>query len=206
MPGLIRVFLRSYGRGMETVQAQALERFASVYKEAESLEKDASIMSLATATAEGRPSVRIVNFSGLVDDSFAFFANAESGKGVQLQANPQAALCFYWPVFGYQVVIDGDTRKLSVDDADDLWRARPRSSTLMAWASQQSAESGDLDERLRAARGQFDYKRVPRPEYWIAYGLRACRIELWPSGWHRRREREAYVETDDGWQRTTLNP
>lgn len=189
---------------------EARARFDAAYRQA--LETDpsvAALMSLATADRAARPSVRIVRFTGLIQDRFTFFANRRSGKGHQLDENARAGLCFFWPNAEQQVVIDGSVEVMPDAEADDLWRTRPRPAALMSWASEQSREVGgpeELEARYREAMARFTDERVPRPPDWLAYGLRPERIEFWRGAWERRHAREAYISTADGWRRVHLNP
>src|SRR5207245_4386485 len=95
-------------------------------------------MSLATASADGRPSARIVLLKGFDDDGFVFFTNYESEKGKQLDANPYAALAFYWIELDRQIRINGKTEKTSREESQTYFHSRPIGSQLSAWASRQS--------------------------------------------------------------------
>ena len=140
-------------------------------------------MALSTSDTTGHPSVRMVDFTGLVDGSFTFFVNKNSGKGKQLNMNPWAGLSFYWPRVRLQIVIDGKADETSVETSDRLWRSRPRSSALMAWASEQSDESPNLNKRYHEAQHAFADVRAGRPPNWVAYAVLAHRIEFWSGGW-----------------------
>jgi len=163
-------------------------------------------MALTTADTAGHPSVRMVDFTGLVDGSFTFFVNKNSGKGKQLEMNPWVGLCFYWPRVQLQIVVDGKANEMLAETSDALWRSRSRSSSLMAWASEQSVESPNLNERFHDAQRTFADERTGRPPNWTAYAVFAHRIEFWSGGWRRRRERMAYVCDGRNWKRTTVNP
>ena len=186
---------------------EALEHFESGYELARILEgTTASVMALTTSDTTGHPSVRMVGFTGLVDRSFTFFVNKNSGKGKQLEMNPWVGLCFYWPRVQLQIVIDGKADEMLAETSDALWRSQSRSSSLMAWASEQSVESPNLNERYHEAQNIFSDERPGRPPNWVAYAVLAKRIEFWSGGWRGRRERFAYVKGGSGWKRTTVNP
>ena len=171
---------------------EALEQFESGYEQARTLEgAAASFMALSTADTRGHPSVRTVDFTGLVGDCFTFFVNKDSGKGKQLDSNPWVGLCFYWPRLQQQVVVDGRADELDDATADNLWRSRARQSALMAWASDQSVTSVDLKQRYRRAQSQFTDERVRRPLNWVAYTVVPHRIEFWHGGWRGRLERKS---------------
>lgn len=187
--------------------AQAMAEFDDAYRRAHALgTTDASLVALATADRRGRPSNRMVTFTGLQDGCLTFFANRSSGKGHQMASNPRAGLCFYWPGLSLQVVIEGDVTTLSSEQSDHLWNSRARSSALMSWASLQSSPGDGLKERYQVAQRQFRDERVPRPPDWIAFAVRPNRIEFWRGGWQGKRQRDAYLHTDDGWKHQRLDP
>src|SRR5437867_12649782 len=101
--------------------------------------RDVNAMSLATATPDGRPSVRIVLLKAFNQDGFVFFTNYESEKGRHLEANPQAALAFYWIELDRQIRISGSVEKTSRKESLTYFHSRPTGSQLSAWASRQSA-------------------------------------------------------------------
>ncbi|TFG65609.1 MAG: pyridoxamine 5'-phosphate oxidase, partial [Gemmatimonadales bacterium] len=102
-------------------------------------------MTLSTATPEGLPSARLVLMKSFGDDGIVFFTNYESRKAQELEANPQAALTFYWPVLQRQVRIEGRVSRTSESESEAYFRTRPRGSQLGAWASTQSAALADRD-------------------------------------------------------------
>src|SRR5437763_3673639 len=95
-------------------------------------------MSLATATSDGKPSVRIVLLKGVDSQGFSFFTNYESEKGRELDANPHAALCFYWTKLERQIRISGPVERTSREDSAAYFHSRPPGSRIAAWASKQS--------------------------------------------------------------------
>src|SRR3546814_18094505 len=124
-------------------------------------------MALATADAQGRPSVRMVLLRGLVSRGFTFFTNYESRKGEQLLANPQAALCFHWKSLRRSVRVEGAAEQVTGEEADAYFASRPRASQIGAWASQQSrALEGrfELENRVAQFTAQFCIGAVPRPD------------------------------------------
>src|SRR5438874_5506082 len=109
-------------------------------------------MALATATADGRPSVRMVLLRGFDERGFVFFTNYDSRKGRELTENPQAALVFYWEALERQVRVEGQVEKTSAAESDAYFAGRPRGSQLGAWASPQSAVLPDrrtLDQHVQ---------------------------------------------------------
>src|SRR2546430_2341717 len=97
--------------------------------------RDVNAMSLATAGADAKPSVRIVLLKGFDHDGFVFFTNYESEKGRQLEENSQAALGFYWIELDRQIRINGTVEKTSREESEHSFHSRPLGSQLGAWAS-----------------------------------------------------------------------
>ena len=170
---------------------------------------DADAVALATADANGRPSVRMVLLKGGGPDGFDFYTNDESVKGRQLAENPEAALLFHWKSLRRQVRIEGHVERVSEADADTYFATRSRDSQLGAWASDQSRplESRDLFERrYEEAKQRFEGKDVPRPPHWGGYRLVPRSIEFWIDRPHRLHERRLFTKTEDGWDEGLLYP
>ena len=170
---------------------------------------DADAAALATADANGRPSVRMVLLKGGGPDGFVFYTNDESVKGRQLAENPEAALLFHWKSLRRQVRIEGHVERVSEADADTYFATRSRDSQLGAWASDQSRplESRDLFERrYEEAKQRFEGKDVPRPPHWGGYRLVPRSIEFWIDRPHRLHERRLFTKTEDGWDEGLLYP
>lgn len=184
--------------------------FRTWLAEATALEpNDPDAMSLATATPDGRPSVRMVLLKAIEEDaSFVFYTNAESRKGREIRANPQAAACFHWKSLRRQVRIEGLLSEVSAAEADHYFRSRTRGSKLGAWASEQSRPLRDrdaLETRVAELATRFP-DEIPRPSYWTGFALLADSIEFWRSRQHRLHDRMLYTRTPDGWTRVRLNP
>jgi pyridoxamine 5'-phosphate oxidase len=167
-------------------------------------------MTLATAPADGRPSARIVLLKEVDDDGrFVFYGNRESRKGRDLEANPFAALVFYWSQLGRQVRVSGGVGRLSDEHADAYFASRPPMSRIGAWASAQGRPLPDratLDSRVREAEERFGDGEIPRPEYWIGYALTPETIEFWQNRPNRLHDRFLYERAGDGWTVTRLSP
>ena len=170
---------------------------------------DANAMALATATPEGRPSVRMVLLKGHGPGGFVFYTNAESRKGDEIRANPRAALLFHWKSLERQVRIEGPIEKVSATMADAYFASRHPDSRLGSAASDQSRP---LDSRttylarVEALRETYPDGAVPRPPHWIGFRLVPERIELWISREHRLHERRLFVRQGEGWTGTLLYP
>ena len=109
-------------------------------------------MALATSTPDGRPSVRMVLLKSADEGGFAFHTNYESRKGDELDANPHAALLFYWQPLGRQVRVEGSVERVSAKESEAYFRTRPLGSRLAAWASPQSRPLAGRGEPRAALR------------------------------------------------------
>ena len=167
-------------------------------------------MALATVSADGRPSARMVLLRGADQLGFRFHTNRESRKGSQLAANPEAALLFHWPALGRQVRVEGSVSWLPDAESDAYFAGRPRDSQLGAWASEQSrplASRAALLEQLDETRRRFAGHDVPRPPHWGGFLLDPRTIEFWRHGDHRLHERLLYSrDAAGGWNRRLLAP
>jgi pyridoxamine 5'-phosphate oxidase len=165
--------------------------------------------ALATATPDGRPSVRIVLFKGVVDGALRFVTNFESRKGDELAKNPHAAVVFYWPILDRQVRMEGRVERASAAESDQYFATRDRASQLGAWASTQSRPIGsraELDDALEQATLRFAGRAVERPPHWGVLHLVPERIELWVSGPHRLHDRFDYERVGASWRIRRLAP
>ena len=171
--------------------------------------REPTAMTLATADADGRPSVRTMLLKRFDEQGFVFFTNSHSRKGRELDENHHAALCFFWQPMMQQVRIEGTVVSIDAEESDGYWETRTRDSQLGAWASQQSDPLVDrklLEHEVSEHHARFLNQPVPRPPHWFGYRVIPERIEFWKSGWHRLHERVLYEKTTDGWCKTLLFP
>jgi pyridoxamine 5'-phosphate oxidase len=159
-------------------------------------------MALATATPDGRPSVRMVLLKSAGPDGFRFFTNYDSRKGRELEANPHAALLFHRD--GVQVRVEGRVEKLSAVESDAYWATRPAASRRSAAASRQSEPIGSREELETAVAAQP--ADPPRPASWGGYLLVPERIELWRHRDDRLHERHLFERSGAGWTCVMLQP
>lgn len=165
--------------------------------------------ALATATADGRPSVRMVLLKGMDARGFAFYTNYGSRKARELDANPLAELCFHWSVLERQVRVSGAVARLPEEESAAYFRTRPRGSRIGAWASRQSdplPDRRELEERFRRIRDEFRGEEIPLPPFWGGYRLAPERIEFWQGRADRLHDRIVFERTGDGWSAHRLQP
>ncbi len=169
---------------------------------------DPNAMSLATATPDGKPSVRIVLLKRLDDQGFCFYTNRESRKGAELLENPKAALCFHWKSLQRQVRVEGAILELSREDVEEYFHSRQRMSQIGAWASQQSRlldSRETLEERTREAEAKYT-GAVPLPPYWTGFVVVPRTIEFWQERPARLHDRVIFLRVGDRWTRERLYP
>lgn len=167
--------------------------------------------ALATATADGVPSVRMVLVRGLDDAGLRFYTSYESRKARELALNPVAALTFHWPPpFGRQVRVEGPVERLDEASSAAYFRSRPRGSRLAAWASPQSAPVADraaLDRLYAETEERFaGVEDVPLPPHWGGYRLVPLAVELWEGRPNRLHDRARFTRTDLVWSAVRLGP
>jgi pyridoxamine 5'-phosphate oxidase len=167
-------------------------------------------MGLATADAQGRPSVRHVLLRGVDERGFSFFTNHESRKGRQLAANPQAGLVFLWKQLDRQISVTGTVERLADAESDAYFATRPREAQLGAWASRQSEVLDvrtTLDDRMSQIADRFP-GAVPRPPHWGGYLVRPETVEFWQGRRHRLHDRFRYERGGGGagWRIERLFP
>lgn len=171
-------------------------------------------MSLATATADGKPSVRLVLLKDVGPKGFVFYTNADSRKGIEIAANPAAALCFHWKSLRRQVRAEGILTQVSSAEADAYWATRPRESQVAGWASEQSRNLPSralLQTRVAEFDARFAGHPVPRPAQWTGYNLAPATIEFWHDVPNRLHDRLVFHRLDkggqgDGWRTERLYP
>jgi pyridoxamine 5'-phosphate oxidase len=167
-------------------------------------------MTLATVSAEGRPSARTVLLKGFDEQGFTFFTNYDSRKAQELAANPWAALLFWWREQHRQVRIEGMVTKVAEAESDDYFATRPHGSQIGAWASPQSqtlANRAELEARVQAVGQQFADEVVMRPAHWGGYRLEPVMFEFWQGQEDRLHDRLEYGRsTTNTWHIERLAP
>jgi pyridoxamine 5'-phosphate oxidase len=169
----------------------------------------ADAMTLATASADGAPSARIVLLRGLDDRGLVFYTNSESRKGRELLANPRAALVLHWEPLGRQVRVEGSVERIDDEESDAYFASRPLPSQLGAWASDQSRpiESREaLMQRYAETAERFGDGPIPRPPHWYGFRVVPEAIEFWEHGAHRLHDRTRYARAGASWIAERLAP
>ena len=187
-----------------------LALFDAWFAEARASEpNDSNAMALATATPDGRPSVRMVLLKGHGPDGFTFYTNAQSRKGEEIRANAHAALLFHWKSLRRQIRIEGPLSQVADEVADEYFHSRSRASQLGAVASDQSrplAARATFIERFDDAERRFADGEVQRPPHWTGFTLSPERIEFWLDRPNRLHDRRVFTRSADGWASTLLYP
>jgi pyridoxamine 5'-phosphate oxidase len=189
--------------------------FESWFAEAQQSEaNDPNAMALATADADGAPSVRMVLLKGHGPEAdgkggFIFYTNFDSRKGQEVGNNPQVALLFHWKSLRRQIRIEGPTMPVSGATADAYFASRARESQLGAWASDQSRPLADretFEARYAETEQRFHGRDVPRPPHWSGHIVMPQRMEFWQDRAFRLHERWVFEKDGEGWTSGMLYP
>jgi len=170
---------------------------------------DANAMALSTVDAGGAPDSRMVLLKDVDARGFTFYSNAQSAKGEQLAARPQAALLFHWKSLRRQVRVRGRVEPVTAAEADAYFASRARESRIGAWASDQSRplESREALERaVERETARFDGQDVTRPERWTGWRVIPDQVEFWRDRPFRLHDRLRFHRTGEGWTRNRLQP
>ena len=192
------------------VDPDPVRQFAAWFEEAAAAGiRVPEAMALATATRDGRPSVRMLLLKGFGERGFDFYSGYDSRKGRELAENPRAALLFHWDALGRQVRVEGAVERLPAADSDAYFAFRPRGSRLSALASRQSevvAGREVLDERVAELAAELEDAESERPGWWGGYRLVPDSFELWQHRGDRLHDRLRYRRDGAGWTIERLSP
>ncbi|MGE5140231.1 MAG: pyridoxamine 5'-phosphate oxidase [Rudaea sp.] len=193
------------------VSREPIAQFARWYDDALASELPLpNAMTLATVSADGKPSARMVLLKGFDARGFVFYTNYESRKAVELAANSHASLVFYWPASERQVRIEGRVEKVTARESDQYFRTRPRDSRISAWASPQSVAlhgRRTLEDRFEEFSKRYPGEEIPRPHFWGGYRVIPTAVEFWQGRASRLHDRLLYVHDNNGvWRVDRLAP
>ena len=170
---------------------------------------DPNAISLSTSNSKGYPNVRIVLMKKFDKDGLVFFSNSKSKKGIEIESNSRAAVCFHWKSLEKQVRLRGKIKKISKKDSDSYFSSRDRSSQIGAWASIQSKKlikRENLEKRYNEISLKYKNKDIPRPPHWGGYVIKPNEIEFWLDGDNRIHERLKYKYFQNKWEKFLLSP
>lgn len=166
-------------------------------------------MTLATVTPDGTPSARVVLLKSVDEDGFVFYTNYRSAKARELEANPTAALVFYWSQFDRQVRVEGTVERVTAEESQAYFKTRPRESQIGAWASPQSEvieNRETLDARFAELEQLYCDREIECPEHWGGYRVKPTRIEFWKGRLGRLHDRIVYERDGENWKISRLAP
>jgi pyridoxamine 5'-phosphate oxidase len=195
---------------LESLPSEPVVLFRRWYEDAERAGIQLpNAMALATASADGRPSIRHVLLREIENRGFVFYTNHGSRKGIEVAENPRAAFSIYWRELDRQISVTGDVSRVSEEQSDAYFATRSREARLGAWTSRQSSEIGSRDELMeRFAAFDADYPgdEVPRPSFWGGFRIDPITVEFWHGREHRLHDRFLYQRVGDGWTIRRLAP
>jgi pyridoxamine 5'-phosphate oxidase len=191
------------------VEADPLEQFRRWYEEQKTVTSgEPNAMTVATVSAGGQPSARMVLLKHWDGNGFVFFTGYNSAKGEQIEGNPRAALLFYWPETERQVRIEGPVTQTSRKETEDYFLSRPRGSQIAASIANQSqvTDKTALQSAMDELTARFDGHDVPVPETWGGFRVSPELMEFWQGRPSRLHDRVRYTRSGEGWEIVRLAP
>ena len=206
-------YRREYLQGglkRDDLSESPFEQFEKWFKQAMQADiPDASAMSLATVSADGKPTQRTVLLKLFDEKGFVFFTNYSSQKSHQISENPNVSLLFPWVQLERQIEINGTAEKISTAESLKYFLSRPRGSQLGAWASAQSSPINSrqiLESQLKKIKDKFTQGEIPLPDFWGGYRVIPQTIEFWQGGANRLHDRFEYTKVEGHWEINRLQP
>lgn len=206
---------REYTKGglsRSDLPQEPLEQFTKWFEQARSLDMvDPTAMTLATVSAEGQPSQRVVLLKYYDENGFVFFTNFESRKAKEIKENQRVSLLFSWLELERQIMINGVAEKISTADSAKYFMSRPKDSQLAAWVSSQSHKLSSrqiLMQKFNEMKTKLGEGKVPLPSFWGGYRVRPKEIEFWQGRKSRLHDRFQYLldEKNSRWDISRLAP
>jgi len=187
------------------------EQFKTWFQEAlDSQLPEPNAFNIASVSADGKPSSRIVLLKEIEADGFVFYSNYNSRKGQDFAANPNVAMNFVWLELQRQVRIEGTIQKVPFAQSEAYFHKRPKGSQIGAWASPQSdiiIDRSVLEQRVVDLQAQYkDVDQLPCPEHWGGYIIKPTRIEFWQGRTSRLHDRLCFELVDGAWEVKRLAP
>jgi pyridoxamine 5'-phosphate oxidase len=207
----IRREYRSATLDESTIAADPIEQLQRWLDDAIRAEvPEPTAMALATATPDGKPSVRMVLLKGIDNGMLHFYTNLESSKSRAIAANPHVALVLFWAELERQVRIEGIAHLLDRQTVEQYFATRPRGAQIGAWASRQSSplsSRAELEQAVATYEQTFaTSESIPVPPWWGGYAVEPHAIEFWQGRESRLHDRFRYERTTTGWTRQRLSP
>lgn len=201
----------SNGINEADLKSNPIDQFENWFNEAVNNKLiEPNAMHLSTASADGKPSGRIILLKGFDERGFVFYTNYDSRKANEIAENSFAAMTFFWVELYKQVRIEGMVQPVSPIESDNYFKGRPRGSQISAWVSSQSKPITDrieLEKKVHEIEKQFQGKSVPRPENWGGFCLSPVLIEFFQGRENRLHDRIQYkLENDNIWTKQRLSP
>jgi len=206
----LRQEYRLHGLNEEDLNDDPFKQFALWFEQVLAFNGvEANAMTLATASADGEPSARIVLLKGVDERGFVFYTNYESAKGRDLAENQRAALVFYWPKLERQVRVTGSVAKITHEESERYFHSRPLESQVGAAASHQSeilTDRAALEAEFARLQQEYAGGDVPLPEFWGGYRVSPDWFEFWQGRPSRLHDRLRYLRETGGWRVVRLSP
>lgn len=209
--GALREEYTRHGLSHKNLDPDPFKQFETWFQQACEAElPEPNAMSLATASANGEPSLRTVLLKYFDTQGFVFFTNYESNKAQQIEENPYVALLFLWLPLERQVKIRGKATKISTAESLKYFVTRPRGSQLGAWSSAQSSIISSrqlLEMKFDEMRRKFDQGEIPLPSFWGGYRIVPHYFEFWQGRPNRLHDRFCYdLQDHETWEIHRLAP
>ena len=209
LEALRREYLKG-GLRHDSLESEPYKQFEKWMNEAIDAQiPDPTAMTIATVSADGEPTQRIVLLKHADENGFVFYTNYSSRKAKDIAANNKVSLHFPWHFFERQVKINGIAEKISAKESLSYFLSRPRDSQIAAWASEQSHSISSrqfLEGQFERMKAKFGRGEIPLPDFWGGYRIVPYRYEFWQGGGKRLHDRFEYLKEGSAWQIERLAP